>query len=200
MTSADELIIDEDMATVHDYLNNDEWVKRIDGIFNTYDADKDGYVSAEDWMIIIDNLEKNASDRPDAIAKLREDMLEFTTAKGITEGVKVDKKKYRELLAVFCLAEAEKVKRGEMAPLQKFIKAQFDFVDKNHDGYVTFEEYKLWMEALNWGEEAAKATFSLLDKNKNGKIELNEYLSYNLKFWCTLDDQGTKGMFGTNFE
>ena len=188
------------MATVQDYLSNDEWVKRIDGIFNTYDANKDGYVAAEDWMIIIDNLRKNAPDRPDAIAKLREATLEFTTAMGLTGGVKVDKKKYRELLAVFCLAEAEKINRGEMAPLEKFINALFDFFDKDCHGYVTFEEYKFWKDSANFGEKVAESTFNLLDKNKSGKIYRNEYLSYNTRFWCTLDDPDTKGMFGAKFE
>ena len=92
------------------------------------------------------------------------------------------------------------MKRGEMAPLEKFITALFDFVDKNHDGCLTFEEYKLWMDASNFGEGAAKSTFNLLDKNKSGKIERNEYLSYTLRFWCTLDDPDTKGMFGAKFE
>ena len=85
------------MATVQDYLKNDEWVKRIDGIFSAHDVNKDGYVSAEDWMITVDIFEKDASDRPEAIAKLREATLEFTTALGLTEGVKTDKKKFREL-------------------------------------------------------------------------------------------------------
>ena len=200
VASVDELIIEEDMVTVQDYLNNDEWVKRIDGIFSVHDANKDGYVSAEDWMIAADNLEKKASDRPDAIAKLREATLEFTTAMGLTEGVKANKKKYRELLAVFCLAESEKIKRGEMGPLKKFIKASFDFFDKNHDGYVTFEEYTLWMDVSNFGEEAAERTFNLLDKNKSGKIDRNEYLPYILRFWCTLDDPDTQGMLGARFE
>ena len=188
------------MATVQDYLNNDEWVKRIDGIFCSFDVDKDGYVAAEDWMVLVDNLGKNASDRPDEVAKLREATLEFTAAMGLTGGVKVDKKKYRELLARFCLAEAEKIKNGETAPLDKFSKALFDFADKNRKGYVTFEEYKLWKEGSNFGEEAAKTSFNLLDKNKKGRIERNEYLSHNFRFWCTLDDQDTKGMFGTKFE
>ena len=200
VASVNELIIDEDMATVQEYLKNDEWVKRIDGIFATFDADKDGYVSAEDWMITANNLEKSASDRPDAIAELRQAIMEFTTATGLTEGVKVDKKKYRELLAAFFLAEAERMERGEMALLKKFITALFDFIDKDRNGYITFEEYKLWMDASNFGEEAAKATFNLLDKNKNGKIDRNEYLSYNLRFWCTLDDPDSKGMFGARFE
>ena len=188
------------MATVQDYLTNDQWVNHIDGIFTTFDGNKDGYVSGEDWMITVDNLEKLSPGRTDEIAKLRKITKEFTTAMGLPEGVKADKKKYRELLAPFCLEDAEKMKRGEMASLAKFIKALFEFVDKDGNGYLTFEEYKLWMEAATFGEEAAKATFNLLDKNKNGKIELNEYLAYNLKYWCTLDDPDAKGMFGTKFE
>ena len=190
------------MATVQDYLNNEDWVKRIDGIFNSFDVNKDGYVSAEDWMIVVDNLGKHAPDhdRLDAIAKLREATLEFTTALGLTEGMKADKKKFGELSAAFCLAQAEKMKRGEMTSMEKYIITQFDFVDKNHDGYVTFEEYKLLMDASNFGEEAAKAAFNLLDKNKNGKIERNEYLPFNLRFWFILDDPNTKGLFGAKFE
>ena len=195
-----ELITDEDMATVQDYLENDKWVKRIDGLFTTFDVNKDGYVSAEDWMITVDNFEKDASDRPEAIAKLREATLDFTTALGLTEGVKADKKKFRELEAAFCLAQAEKMKRGEMTSLDKFTNALFDFVDKNHDGCLTFEEYKMIVVSSNFDEEAAKATFNMLDKNKNGKIERKEYLASSVKFWCTLEDSDTKGFFGDKFE
>ena len=56
------------MATVQDYLKNDKWVKRIDGLFTTFDVKKNGYVSVEDWMITVENLENNAPDRPDVIA------------------------------------------------------------------------------------------------------------------------------------
>ena len=75
---------------------------------------------------------------------------------GFTKGAKADKQKYRQLLAVFCLAEAEKMKRGEMTLV-------FDDVDKNRDGYMKFEEYKLLIDTSNFGEEVAKATFNLLD-------------------------------------
>ena len=196
-----ELIIEEDMATVQNFLKNDKWVKRIDATFSTLDLDKSGYLSAEDWMSLVDNLGKIVSDRPNAIAKLRNHMSEFLIALGLTKGIKVDKKKFRELVAAFDLAETEKMKRGEMTWLEKYNNAMFDVVDTNRDGFVTFEEYKLILgTASNAGEEEAKATFNLLDKNKNGKIERKEFISSNLKFWYTLDDSDTKGMFGDKFE
>ena len=195
-----ELIIDKEMATVQDYLKNDKWMKRINGVFSSLDVNKDGYLSAEDWTLIVDNLEKTSSYRPEAIAKAREKMLELTTAMGLTKGVKADKKKFPELLAAFCLAEAGKMKRGEMTSLEKADSAMFDLIDKNGDGHVTFEEYKFLMDASNLGEEAAKGAFNLLDKNKNGKLERDEFVSSNLRFWCTLDDPSTKGMYGDKFE
>ena len=200
VTSVNELIFGEDMTTVQNYLTNEEWVKRIDGVFTTFNANKDGYISAEDWMNIVDNLEKKVPDRPEAIAKLREATVEFTNAMGLTKGAKADKQKHRELLAAFCLVDAEKMKRGEMTSLEKYLNPTLDCVDKNRDGYVTFEEFKLVMEACNFGEEAAKATFNLLDKKKMGKIDRNEYLRSKVSFWYTLDDPTTKGMYGAKFE
>ena len=87
-----------------------------------------------------------------------------------------------------------------MTSFENYLNAVFDVVDKNHDGFVTFEEYKILMEASNFGEEAAKTAFNLLDKNKNGKIERNEFLSSHLTFWFSLDHPDTKGMYGDRFE
>ena len=81
-----------------------------------------------------------------------------------------------------------------------YFNAAFDVVDTDRSGYVTFEEFKVLMDASHLGEEEAKATFTVLDKNKNGKLERKEFISSNLKFWSTLDDQDTKGMFGDKFE
>ena len=188
------------MATAQDYLMNDKWVKRMDGIFCTFDANKNGYLSAENWMITVDNLGKKSPGRSDAIAKLRKVTKEFTNALGLTEGVKADKEKFRELVANCFTTDTAKMKRGEMASLEKLLKANFDFVDQNGDGYVNFEEFKFIMDATNFGEEATKAVFNSLDKEKNGKMERNDYLSSNLRFWCFLDDPDTHGMFGDKFE
>ena len=119
------------MATAQDYLMNHKWVKRMDGIFCTFDANKNGYLSAENWMITVDNLGKKSPGRSDAIAKLRKVTKEFTNALGLTEGVKADKEKFRELVANCFTADAAKMKRGEMASLEKLLKANFDFVDQN---------------------------------------------------------------------
>ena len=46
----------------------------------------------------------------------------------------------------------------------------------------TFDEYKTYIKAGNFPEDAAKATFTLLDKDKCGKIDRKEYISFLSSF------------------
>ena len=188
------------MATVQDYLNNAKWVKRIDESFDTFDANKNGYITREEWLITVDKFAKIVTDRPAEIAKLRAATSEHANAMGLTEGVQVDKKKFRELAAAMSLAEIGRRDRGEMTMVEKADNARFDVLDKNRDGYVTWDEYKVVLKVVGLDEEVGRATFDLLDRNKSGKIDRKEYTDSNIKFWCTLDDPDTQRMYGDRFE
>ena len=188
------------MATVQDYLKNDKWVKRLNEAFVLLDLNKNGNLSREDWLVIPDKLSKAAPDRPNEIAKLRQIMLEFTAAMGLNEGVKADKKKFLELFAAMAISERERVKRGEISLSEKVDNAVFDVVDQNHDGRITFEEFKIVMKIYGHDEDVGKATFALLDKNKNGAIDRKEYIEADMKFWYGLDDPETQGMLGDKFQ
>ena len=188
------------MATVQDYLKNAKWVKRINEAFDHLDVDKSGYLSREDWLIFIDDLAKVITDRPALIAKAREVTLEYMDVFGLTEGVKADKQKFQELSAAMSIAEAARLKKGEETWIEKLDNASFDVVDRNHDGCVTWDEFKVLMKVGNFDDDAAQATFALFDKNKNGKIERSEFAAADVKFWCTLDDPDTQGMYGGKFE
>ena len=148
-----------------------------------------------------DKLAKLVPDRPELIAKARKVTAQFCDDFGLTEGVRADKEKWIQLCAVNAIAEKERMKKGEETGTSKVYNAIFDIVDKNHDGYVTLDEYKTVMESSDTGPEAAEATFAVLDKNKNGKIERQEFIDGTVKFWCDLNEQdSTKGMFGDRYE
>ena len=188
------------MATIQDYLKNDKWVKRMGEFFTQVDLDKSGYVSREDHLQYITNLAKAVPDNPDAIAKLRQVSLDFNDELGLTEGLKADKQKYLELAAAMAVNEMAKVKRGEITLLENQNDALFDVVDRNRNGRLTFEEYKVAVSALNFDEIAAKATFDMLDRNKDGTIERKEFIAANINFWYACDDPNCQGMFGDKFE
>ncbi len=66
---------------------------------------------------------------------------------------------------------------------------------------MTLDEYRTVLKACNFNPSAADETFKLLiDTNRNGKIETKELNDHEFKFWFTLDDQDSKGMFGDKFE
>ena len=190
----------EDMATVEDYLKNKKWVKRLSEAFVQLDIKKEGYVSRENWLDIVDNIAKVVTDRPALIARLREVSLEFTTAVGLTEGVRANKKKFLELMASMALTEIAKVRRGEASLVKEMNNAFFDVVDRTYDGYVTWDEYQIVMKAGNFSPDAIESSFTLLDKNKIGKIKRKDFIDADFKFWLHLDDPDTRGMFGDKFE
>ena len=180
-------------------MKNEKWVTRINALFTQLDTNKNGYLSRDDWLLSVDNLAKVVTNRPAEIAKLREVVIEYTEALGVTEGVKADKQKFLELLSVAVADDIAKFKKGEKTLTERFAGAYFDVVDQNHDGCINWDEYKIVMEASGFPEESARGTFELLDKNKNGKIERKELIAADIKFWCDLEEKETDELFGKTF-
>ena len=175
------------MATVAHYLGNVAWVKRIEHIYDSYDLNKNGYVTKEEFHTSINKLALKVTDRPELIDKLRRSTVELTDALGLSEGVKADKKMFLELLAAFAVGEKAKMDKGEETLIEKHNIALFDVVDRNHDGNLGWDEYKSVMEANGIDEATTKAAFGMLDKNKNGKIDRKELASADLQFWIGLE-------------
>ena len=189
------------MPTEEEYLQNKRWVERFCGYFALLDFDKDGIVSREDWLAGVDRIGTVITDHPAAIAKLRETTFEFATAFGLTKGVKAEKQKFLRLAAAWAVGETARAESGKESLLEKLLNAAFDVVDKNYDGYVTFEEFETVQgKGYNYEPEMIKASFAKLDKNKNGKIERKEFLDAEFKFWVCLDDPDVLGMFGDKLQ
>ena len=189
-------------VTVDTYLNNPKWVKRsrADEAFDHLDRDKSGFLSREDWLLPVADLEKIIPDRIEMIAKARAATEELLDALGLTKGMKADKEKYKKLAAAFSISESERYKKGELTYFEKMDHAFFDAIDRNNNGYLSFDEYKAAVLGTgDFDEEAAQGAFNVLDKDKNGKLDKKEYATANVKFWCILDDDSTDGMFGSKF-
>ena len=175
------------MATVANYLGNAAWVKRIEQLYDSYDLNKNGYLTKEEFHTSINKLALKVTDRPELIDKLRKTTVEITDALGLSEGVKADKKTFLELLAAFVVGEKAKMDKGEETLIQKHNVALFDIVDRNHDGNLGWDEYKSVMDASGFDEATTKAAFDMLDKNKNGKIDRKELAAADLQFWMGLE-------------
>ncbi|XP_011403237.1 PREDICTED: clytin-like [Amphimedon queenslandica] len=183
-------------AKAEDYLKNKKWVERINGMFVLMDKNKNGFLSEEDWFVTADKLAKTVPDRPEELARVNKTKLEFFAALGVKNGQQVAKDQFVEVIAAFVAKQMEARSQGKETLIEKYDNAVFDLVDYNHDGTLSWEEYKAVMVAGGFvTEESARSGFETLDKNKNGKIERKEYIEADVKFWCNLEDSAD-GLFG----
>ena len=83
-----------------------------------------------------------------------------------------------------------------MTSIQKHDWALFDVLDRNSNGYLSFDEYKAMMSVYDFDEKSARAAFDLLDKDKKGKLSKMEFAAADVKFWCLPDDGEVDGLFG----
>ena len=173
------------MATVADYLGNASWVQSIEQLFDSYDLNKNGYVTRQEFHTSVNKLARNWSDWLSRID--RKPSKELTEALRLAEGVKANKKTFLELLGSFVVGEKAKIDKGEVTLIEKHNVALFDVVDRHHDGNLTWEEYKSVMEASGFEEATAITVFDMLDKDKNGKIDRKKLASADLKFWTSLE-------------
>ncbi|MEK7433095.1 MAG: hypothetical protein AABZ74_08190 [Cyanobacteriota bacterium] len=66
---------------------------------------------------------------------------------------------------------------GAKAYWNTIMKKQFEYDDKNKNGFITLDEYKF---NPNYPDIQAEDLFKKIDKNKDSKISLNEYQEFDL--------------------
>ena len=173
--------------TVKDFMNNEKWVARIKMGFDMIDINKNGTVEEEDWTRWIENIKRDVNPDAALLDKLKKAMGDYTAAVGVTSGKKLNKDEYVKAMAEMAAAETARKAKGEKT-LGNFVNdAWHDVVDKNHDGFITLDEFRTVMKACNATQEMADARFNAIDKDKNGKVERKELREAEEKFWYGLD-------------
>ena len=183
--------------TVETYLGNAKWVKRIDDYFDDTDSDKNGFLTREEWVKPMKALKDIVPDRTEKIDEVLAAVEKLLDVLGLTEDMKADKQKLKELVAALAISEVEKLNKGELTYTEKLSHALFDVMDRDGNGYLSYDEYKTVMcAAYNETVEECEAVFRMLDKDKNGKIDKNEFAIADAKFWYVLDDDSTDNLYG----
>lgn len=170
------------MPTPQEYLASPKWVEKMKQSFTILDRNKNGYLSQEDWTVLVDTLKKLVKMGPGEEEKLREAYVKYASALGAKPGVRLDVDDYLQSVAKFASNQEESRKL-----LAEVNKASFAVIDTNDDGTISLVEYTKICEASNMTADIAKATFDAIDKNHNGKVELKELAALDDKFWFSLD-------------
>ena len=173
--------------TVNDYMNNEKWVARIKMGFDMIDINKNGTVEEEDWTRWIENIKRDVNPDAALLDKLKKAMGDYTAAVGVIAGKKLNKDEYVKAMAEMAAAETARKAKGEKMLSASVNDAWHDVVDKNHDGFITLDEFRTVMKACNATQAMADARFNAIDKDKNGKVERKELREAEEKFWYGLD-------------
>ena len=171
--------------TVDDYMNNAKWVGRMKSSFDMIDINKNGTVGEDDWKKWIENIKKYVNPDSALLDNLAKAMAKYTAAMGATSGKKLNKDEYVKAMAEMAVAENARKAKGERTLRSYVNDAWHDVVDKNHNGFVTLDEFHTVMKACNMNETEEK--FNAIDKDKSGKVERKELSEAEEKFWLGLD-------------
>jgi calmodulin len=60
------------------------------------------------------------------------------------------------------------------------LKESFDYNDRNHDGRIQLEEFKVMLEELEAyvGDGEARIGFGTIDTDRDGSIDFDEFLAW----------------------
>ena len=174
--------------TVDDFMKSEKWVARAKAVFNMVDINKNGTVEEDDYMRWVENIKKDVNPDAALLDKLIKAVKRcYVEGMGLTPGKKFNKDEYVKAMAEMAVGELARKARGEKTLLSIADDAWYDLVDKNHDGFVTLDEFCTVMKACNFKPEVAEARFNEIDKNKNGKLERKELSEAEENFWYGLD-------------
>ena len=175
--------------TADDYLKNAEWKARVDSIFDALDLNKDGLITVDDVVFDTRKYAHLNSD-PNLIERYRIARCEFVAEIGIKPGISLTKEEHVHNVANLAPREVAKVRSGEGSLLHKLSNALYDLIDTNHDGFVSREEYRAFLEAVGGERSPAyiDTVFDLIDTNKDGKLERKELSDYEFRLFFTLED------------
>lgn len=68
-------------------------------------------------------------------------------------------------------------------------------MDKDHSGFISIAEYKLFFECLGLTDENAAVSFAVIDKNGDGKLSIKEFVKLGREFFFTEDERRVSRMF-----
>lgn len=68
-------------------------------------------------------------------------------------------------------------------------------MDKDHSGFISVAEYKLFFQCLGLTAEDAAISFAVIDKNSDGKLSRKEFVKLGREYFLSEDERKISRMF-----
>ena len=163
-----------------DLAKNEFYVKKIMKECKVRDANKDGFLSKEDFDMVVQRY-KNMGFSDKVIKKLSDHYAEFMKVLGITgPSTKVT---YKETIVNFSKAS------NNLEALRNLVNGHFEVIDINGDGTISFDEWVKAYKAMNIDTQFARASYDAMDTSGDGDVSKEEFLAYTMEFYGSTEDK-----------
>jgi Ca2+-binding EF-hand superfamily protein len=162
--------------------------KKLTRYFHLRDLNGDGFVEQDDWESSARNLaeirdwEPGSPQYEDIVAKHAAIWTTFWKPADLDNDGRVSLDEY------LALTETQQ-KRGSFAShvILDLFGAIFDVIDRDGDGQITLQDYRLYFEAWGLDEDVAEQAFLELDLSGDGRLSRSSFVQFNANFF-TSDD------------
>ncbi|KAG8042604.1 hypothetical protein G9C98_005238 [Cotesia typhae] len=159
------------------------WRRKMRTLHSHLDVNKDGVISYEDFMLLADRFADIGHLTPEAkkeFQKVLSDMWQEQWGE-ISPYNLVGVEQYLE--EMHHVLNDTSLKRK----CHHFLPFLFKAVDKDGDGEISVEEYKLFFKCLDIDNDHAVISFAHIDQNEDGKITETEFMRLGREFFLTED-------------
>ncbi|XP_006614878.1 sarcoplasmic calcium-binding protein [Apis dorsata] len=181
--SLNEEIIDNDSDNEQERGQSIFWRRKMRTLHNHLDVNKDGIISYDDFMLFRKrfcdlghlNLEAKVEFKK-VLNKMWEEQWGEISPYNL-----ICVEKYLEKMQHVLNDSSLKKK------CHHFLPFLFKAVDKDHNGEISIQEYKLFFQCLGLTHDDAVISFNHIDINDDGKISSKEFIILGREFFLTED-------------
>lgn len=168
------------MASIEELRKSKFWLRKMHTVMTIRDANRDGLISKADYELVIQRYQEMGSSE-EHLAKLEKVYSEIWKGAGIMDDT--TKITYEQFL------ENLQKQGGDAKDHAALFTRQFELVDSNGDGEISFKEWVDHYTALGIDIKHARPSFDAMDTNKDGVVSKEEYTRYTTEYFYSVEDK-----------
>ena len=159
---------------------NEFWKRKLRTVMKVRDTDKDGLITTSDYKLVVERY-KDIGASKEHLEKIEKIYCELWKSGGIANDNTA--LTYEQFTADIGGSG------GYTMEHSKIFTAQFEIVDSNGNGEISFKEWLDHYTALGIDTVHARASFDAMDTNGDGIVSKEEFIAYAKEFFLTAEDK-----------
>lgn len=182
---------DEEFDSKFERGNSEFWRRKMRTFHGILDLNKDGVISFDDFRILVDRfvylghlLPHEQKEFNEVVQSLWEERWGNVSPYNL-----VTTEQYLE--DMHHIVNDKQLRKK----VHTFLPFLFKAVDRDNNGFITVEEFKLFFNCLGLPRDVAAISFSAVDENIDGRITLKEFVKTGRDFFLTENQKDASKMF-----